>query len=233
MKVRSCVVKIASAGLLILSLALPSTILAKPKQKPYNNAAQDVFLAALRTARERHVVTFVDDKNLMLTFETGVSAFSYGFVANASVESTGKSSSTLIINVQKKNTGKTTSFAFNAGDRMADDFFKQVTEELSRKPEQKVAEKPEEPGVRIPPSSAAPLPSSEFGTVMVATVPDGAEVAVDGAFVGNAPASLKLTPGKHTVTVSRNTYKNWSKELSVLAGSEVKLNATLEKERQQ
>jgi hypothetical protein len=233
MRVRNRATNITSIGLLILCLVLPSTVLAKPKQKPYNNAAQDVFQAALRTARERHVVTFVDEKNLMLTFETGVSMLSYGFVANASVESTGESASTLIINVQKKNAGKDASFSFNAGDRMADDFFKQVTEELARKPEQKVAEKPAAPAVQIPPSPATTQPSSDFGTVAISTVPDGAEVAVDGAFVGNAPASLKLAPGKHTITVSQTTYKNWSKELSVLAGSEVKLNAALEKESQQ
>jgi hypothetical protein len=54
---------------------------AKLKKKTYNNSADQVFQAALRTARERHVVTYVDEKTLMVTFETGRSFTSEGFVA--------------------------------------------------------------------------------------------------------------------------------------------------------
>ena len=90
-----------------------------------------MFQAALRTARERHVVTYVDEKNLMLTFQTGTSMLSYGFVANASVEQQPDGTSKLAINVQHKNDGKNASFSFNAGDRIADKFFQQVEEELA------------------------------------------------------------------------------------------------------
>lgn len=58
-------------------LSLP--LYAKPKKKSFSNPAPVVFAAAFKTARERHVVTFVDGKNLMLTFESGMSGFSYGF----------------------------------------------------------------------------------------------------------------------------------------------------------
>jgi hypothetical protein len=60
-------------------------------------------------------------------------------------------------------------------------------------------------------------------------VPNGAEVYVDGNFVGDVPATLELAPGKHTIRVSLNGYKDWSRELSVLASSKVNLTATLEK----
>lgn len=70
-------------AVLVVLLIMPVSLFAKPKEKKYNNSAQDVFDAALRTARERHVVTYVDQKNLLFTFETGTSVLSYGFVANA------------------------------------------------------------------------------------------------------------------------------------------------------
>jgi hypothetical protein len=54
--------------------------------------------------------------------------------------------------------------------------------------------------------------------------------SVDGSFVGNAPAALKLSPGKHNIGVTQNGYKPWNRELSVISGSEVKLNAALEKQ---
>lgn len=68
-----------------------------------------------------------------------------------------------------------------------------------------------------------------IGTVQVASNPDGADVYADGAFVGNAPSSLKLAPGKHTIRVTQAGYKEWSRDVTVQAGSEIHLNATLEK----
>jgi hypothetical protein len=59
--------------------------------------------------------------------------------------------------------------------------------------------------------------------------PNDAEVNVDGAFVGNAPATLKLKPGKHTIKVTRVGYKDWSRDITALGGSQVNLMATLEK----
>src|ERR1051326_4951266 len=106
--------------LIIFAVSLPA--LAKPKKKLYDNAAADLFTAALRTARERHVVTYVDEKMLMFTFQTGHSFFTKGFIANASIEPQGENSATLIINVQTKD-GEA---AWGAPDRMADKFFDQV-----------------------------------------------------------------------------------------------------------
>ena len=67
------------------------------------------------------------------------------------------------------------------------------------------------------------------GTVDVTSNPTGADVMVDGSFVGNAPATLKLAAGKHTVMVKMTGYRDWSREMSVEAGSEVHLMASLEK----
>ena len=92
-------VRVASrfAVFAIVALLLSVSAQAEPKKKTYNNSADQVFNAALRTARERHVVTYVDEKTLMFTFETGRSLTSKGFVANASVEPEGDSKATLII----------------------------------------------------------------------------------------------------------------------------------------
>jgi PEGA domain-containing protein len=67
------------------------------------------------------------------------------------------------------------------------------------------------------------------GTVNVSSNPTGADVLVDGEFVGNSPASLKLTAGKHAVAVKMSGYKDWSKEITVQSASEVQLTANLEK----
>jgi PEGA domain-containing protein len=77
-------------------------------------------------------------------------------------------------------------------------------------------------------ASSAPEPAK--GTVNISSNPAGADVLVDGEFVGNAPAALKLLPGKHAVTVKISGYKDWSKDIAVQSGSEVQLTANLEKQ---
>ena len=53
-----------------------------------------------------------------------------------------------------------------------------------------------------PANQPAPaVAKEETGSVILSSNPDAAEVSVDGSFYGNAPVTLKLKPGKHTVTV--------------------------------
>ncbi len=220
----------------IVVVLAPVYAQAKPKKKTYNNSSEQVFLAAVRTARERHVVTYVNEKMLMFTFETGRSFASEGFVANASVEPEGTDKATLIINVQNKK-----GMSWGAGDRMADKFYEQVSDELAGDTKQAAAVKSTEKAIATPepkevpaapsmtkPADATPAPKEE-GRVILNSVPDGADVSVDDNFVGNTPATLKLPAGKHTVKVSQKGYADWSKDVSVFAGSEVNMKATLEK----
>lgn len=78
--------------------------------------------------------------------------------------------------------------------------------------------------------AAAGMTAAE-ADAMIALVsnPDGAEVTIDEAFMGNAPAKLRLKAGKHTIKVSMAGYKDWTREMTVMSGSEVSLAATLEK----
>jgi hypothetical protein len=74
------------------------------------------------------------------------------------------------------------------------------------------------------------LSEGTTGGVNVSSNPPGADVSVDGDFVGNSPAALKLTSGKHTITVKMSSYKDWSRDITVHPGSEVQLTADLEKQ---
>jgi hypothetical protein len=93
--------------------------------------------------------------------------------------------------------------------------------------EEKSAAKPAESSPAAAPAAST---ADAVGTVQVTSNPDGADVYSDGAFVGNAPSTLKLSPGKHTVRVTSSGYKDWSRDITVQAGSDVKLNAVLEKQ---
>lgn len=79
------------------------------------------------------------------------------------------------------------------------------------------------------PAASAPTQSDLPATISISSSPDSCEIYVDESFSGNAPASLKLPPGKHTIRVSLAGYKTWSRDITVQAGSEMRLVATLEK----
>jgi len=65
--------------------------------------------------------------------------------------------------------------------------------------------------------------------VSVASVPDGAEIEVDGEFMGNTPSVFQLDPGDHQITVAKTGFKAWEKKVKLTAG-EIKLKAELEPE---
>jgi hypothetical protein len=77
--------------------------------------------------------------------------------------------------------------------------------------------------------SASAADTQHTGSIVVESTPPNAEVYLDSAFVGNAPATLKVPAGKHVIRVALSGFKDWSKEINVLAGSEVKLVAGLDK----
>lgn len=72
--------------------------------------------------------------------------------------------------------------------------------------------------------------AAETGSVTVKSTPDGADITADGWFVGNAPSTLKLPAGEHTISVAASGFKTWQRKIVVIAGSDVTLSATLEKE---
>src|SRR5271156_1378922 len=100
-----------------------------------------------------------------------------------------------------------------------------IRTQVTKSEEEKTAE--ERPAESKPAENATVEPAK--GSVNVSSSPTGADVFADGDFVGNSPAVLKLAPGKHIVAVKLSGYSDWSKEITVQSGSELQLNANLEK----
>jgi hypothetical protein len=85
------------------------------------------------------------------------------------------------------------------------------------------------PAQEVAKTQSTAASESAAGVLSVSSDPSGADVSLDGNFVGNSPATLKPSPGKHTITITLVGYTDWSREISVQSGSEVPLKATLEK----
>ena len=65
--------------------------------------------------------------------------------------------------------------------------------------------------------------------INVSSIPESAEVWVNGAFVGNTPAKLTLAAGKYKIRVSLQGYQDWEREIQIFPDSELTLRATLQK----
>jgi hypothetical protein len=65
------------------------------------------------------------------------------------------------------------------------------------------------------------------------STPPGADIAIDGSFVGNAPSDLQVTEGEHTVSVKKAGFKDWERKVKVSGGSSIHLSAELEKTQNQ
>jgi len=78
--------------------------------------------------------------------------------------------------------------------------------------------------------AAALAGPSKTGFVNVKAVDDSYEIFVDGAFVGNTPAKVKLAEGAHVVEVKKSGCKDYRKQIKITEGSELTLRAVLDKE---
>lgn len=61
------------------------------------------------------------------------------------------------------------------------------------------------------------------------STPSGAEISLDGKYVGSTPSAISVSPGGHTVVFSMPGFAQWTRELSVAPGSDLTVNAILQK----
>jgi hypothetical protein len=76
-----------------------------------------------------------------------------------------------------------------------------------------------------PPAPTAPVQVS----LAIDSTPPGADIEIDGAYVGNAPSTVTVAPGSHQVVVKKKGFTDWIKTLNVTGGT-IHLNTELEKE---
>ena len=87
------------------------------------------------------------------------------------------------------------------------------------------------PSAAASPASAAPAAAAAPATarLLIASVPDGADIEIDGNFAGNTPSDLEVPAGERSIVVKKSGYKNWERKMKVVAGSNIHLNAEMEK----
>lgn len=81
-----------------------------------------------------------------------------------------------------------------------------------------------------PPAAPAAPSSADLVTVQCFSYPMGADILIDGDFVGDTPSILKLTPAKHQVTFQLDGYKTVTQPLDLTSDTGLRtVQVTLEK----
>jgi hypothetical protein len=68
----------------------------------------------------------------------------------------------------------------------------------------------------------------DAGLVEFSSVPEGAEIEVDGQFIGSTPRKKQFRPGEYKIKISKSGYKTWERKIAVEAGETVPIRAELE-----
>jgi serine protease Do len=81
---------------------------------------------------------------------------------------------------------------------------------------------------RIAQSDSSVSPPSGTGSVMVASDTPGAEIYVDGKFVGQTPSTIQLASGPHRIEVKSPGKLGWERDLEVWKDSQLTLHPVLD-----
>jgi len=105
-----------------------------------------------------------------------------------------------------------------------------------------VATQPVPAAVAPQQSSPVPAPAPSAGSVRevplekvekvkcnFSSTPAGAEITLDGKYVGSTPSEIPVSTGAHVVIFSLPGFSDWRRELTVAAGSVVNVTASLQK----
>jgi hypothetical protein len=80
---------------------------------------------------------------------------------------------------------------------------------------------------RSGPGGSAGLNDPKQAELEVVSTPVGADIEIDGNFVGSTPSSVTASPGPHQVVVKKAGYEAWQRKVTV-TGGHVRLDAQLE-----
>lgn len=69
----------------------------------------------------------------------------------------------------------------------------------------------------------------QLSSITVKSTPPGADIVVDGKFVGNTPSTIQLPVGDHLLSVEKEGLTPWQRTMNVTTGGNLVIDATLEK----
>jgi len=78
-----------------------------------------------------------------------------------------------------------------------------------------------------PVQAASEAQAGTSSDVAVTSNPAGADIEVDGAFVGNTPSTITVTAGDHTISLKKRGFSPWERTVKV-SGGKIQITAELQ-----
>jgi hypothetical protein len=88
---------------------------------------------------------------------------------------------------------------------------------------------PEAPPLAPSREPSKPESLAASAKLRIESTPPGADIEVDGSFVGSTPSDIQVTEGDHIVAVKKSGFKSWERKLKASADSKAHIAAELEK----
>jgi hypothetical protein len=231
----------AVTAVLALFLLTSTAIAHAGKTATYEGTIDEVFDAAVKVAQSNWSVTYADRKTGTFSFNTGTSLTSNGMECSAILEEVPGTRVRVTLKTQKKN-GQV--IAWGVGDRIASKLFNGIGDEIGKqRAGRKASVSPQEAsGVALTPrslavtptqpasvaatqsASATPTrppssPSVQQATVEFWSSPAGADIEVDGKYIGSTPSTVTVQAGEHTITMRKQDFGTWQKTIKVTSGN--------------
>jgi len=201
----------------ILIMTPPSYLCAADKSKPENRSKtfdapiEDVYVAAVQAVgstlksaiKEAHTVNFLTASGI------GHDSYFGTFICRDAGDGKTVASLSLVEsrgNDQIFNVGKTK-------DKLAIGFWTSLQGYLAS-------------GKRQPSQVQS---NADPATITIKSMPEGADVTIDGKFVGNAPSVQRLAAGDHKIRISSTGYRDWERTVTVTDGGATIINANLDR----
>jgi hypothetical protein len=198
--------------ILLLLLAVPG--FASTHKELYNNVPCSVLWPALKdTLRNSGKYGIIGIDNTEMTASYNIGGNLTGKRINSAVLNSKDNGNSCELQVQTAYSGLINN---DAGDLK-----KRVDESLAKLK----AAPPENPA--SPPDQSNNPPAAAQASLAIDSTPSGADIEIDGAFVGNTPSTVSLAPGSHQIAVKKKGFTDWTKTLNVTGGT-IHLNAELE-----
>jgi PEGA domain len=70
-------------------------------------------------------------------------------------------------------------------------------------------------------------PPNTAAEITITSTPGGADIQLDGSFVGDTPSTVSISAGDHMITITKAGYKPWSRKIKV-SGGKIDVAAELE-----
>jgi len=228
-----------NTGLLLILVCVVTFHLpvhAKEKQKQddftrvFDAPVERVYKVAVQVAASRWHLQYSDKEAGTLSFCTGRNMRVWaGFDVSVVCLDAGGGRTRVTLHPQKRGE-QTQLFAWKEGNRISRNFFDALRNALGWTPAS--VDPPATPQATAAQPGSVPtptVPAEQLTTVVLKSTPDGADIMVDGKYIGSAPSTLRLPAGDHAVSIQKAGFKPWQRTMTVTAGGNVTIDATLEK----